>query len=236
MEEHIKNLELYLRFGGNAKLAEKYKTPTLSNRSKVAHLVSKLKTEEIFSTLEDIPEKKILSEKIINSNTSENDSLELKPSKPRGLGLIAQYPKELHETYQRAYQLWIQVCALKIELNDVPRNSERLAFEIQSKMIDKIISFDNCKEVLDYYNEFKRIKPTKSKNDFSSLSPSEILLKRNNLRGLITRRKQTIKKQEQELPSETASDYFKKRSAINRKIEKLQELILDEQQLSALLK
>src|SRR5690606_26741426 len=137
------------------------------------------------------------------------------------LGLIAQYPAELHQTYRDAFNIWINVCSLKIKLNAMQPRDERRAFEVQTEMLEQMQDFDKLREALDHYNENKRILATESKSDFTNLSPLEILTRRNNLRGLITRRKQTIAKMEAELPPADDLTYYKKRSAINRKKEQL---------------
>ncbi len=65
-------------------------------------------------------------------------------------------------------------------------------------------NFDKQKEILDHYNFHKRIMPTESKEDFSKLSPVELVNKRNSIRSLITRRKQTLEKRIAELTFDQA--------------------------------
>lgn len=229
MEEHKKNIELFLEMGGDAKLANRYRLPSLQNRAKIVYLISKFpkKLPKVSTTV---------IENIVTQNKSTNPEPEIKLSKPKGLGLIAQYPVELHESYQLAYQSWISVCSLKIQLNNLEPGDDVTAFKIQTEMLYKMDIFDKNKSHLDYYNQFKRLMPTTSNSDFSQLSPIQLLTKRNSLRSLITRRKQTIYKMISELPEESSPDYHKKLSAINRKKEKLEFIKIDEKTLSDMIK
>lgn len=231
MEEHSKNIELYLQSGGDPKLASKHKLPTLENRAKITYLLSKVSKTDVYENSEN-PRQNVdiyrQSSDIVVEQPPE-------PSKPKFLGLIAQYPVELHPTYQNAYQIWVNVCSLKIQLNATPRHDEKEAFKIQTSILEKMQKFDGCKDALDHYNDHKRILPTITKSDFSGLSPLEIITKRNSLRSLITKRKQTIVRQEAKLPEESSTDYYKKISALNRKKEQLQKLILDEKKLNELI-
>lgn len=231
MEEHKKNIELYLEMGGDAKIANRHKLPTLQNRARIIYLISKFPKN--FQKLSPKIEEKTPIESSIELNVTEPEPIS---SKPKGLGLIAQYPVELHKSYQLAYQNWVSVCSLKIQLNNVPPSDEKNAFKLQTEILYKMEIFDKNKEALDYYNQFKRLIPLVSDSDFSKLTPLEILNKRNNIRGLITRRKQTINKMIADLPEESSKDYHKKLAAINLKKENLQKLILDEQKLNQLMK
>ena len=232
MEEHLKNIERYLQSGGNPKLAGRHKLPTLENRAKITYLLSKVSKN-------DVSEIKANNRKNPDSGQHTTDIITEKspePSKPKFLGLIAGYPVELHPVYQNAYQIWVHVCSLKIQLNAVPGHDEKEAFRIQTSILEKMERFDCCKKALDHYNDHKRILPTATKSDFSKLSPIELITKRNSLRSLITRRKQTIAKLETELPEGSDKGYYKQISALNRKKEQLQELILDEEKLNELIR
>ena len=231
MEAHKKNIEQYLQSGGDAKTAKRIALPTLANRAKISYLLSKIDST-------DLPKVEILN---IGQNLSKTTPKEIpedlpEPSKPKFLGLIAQYPVELHSMYLQCYNLWISICSLKINLNAVPDDEDKTAYQIQSEIMEKINLFDKNKKTLDHYAEFKRILPTETKSDFSQLTPIQILQKRNNIRSLITRRNQTIEAMEKDLPKDDAKDYNKKIAAINRKKEQLQELVLDEAKLNELMK
>ncbi|WP_312750540.1 hypothetical protein [Epilithonimonas hominis] len=235
MEEHAQNLQIYLQNGGDVRIANRHQFPSLENRAKIAYLISNFpKTFQEVSNPE--PEPVINNSEIPRQMMDSDGQTGPEHSKPKGLGIIAQYPAELHQTYKHAVQQWIEICSLKINLNKIERQEEKSAFEVQTNIIKLIELFDRNKAALDHYNEHKRIIATETKSDFSELSPIELLTKRNSLRSLITRRNQTIDKMAAELPEASEPDYYKKLSALNRKKEQLQELILDEEKLTELIK
>lgn len=235
MEEHSQNIQIYLQNGGDVRIANRHQFPSLENRAKIAYLISNFpKTFQEVSKPEPESITNIfeIPRQMMDSVGQQNPE----PSKPKGLGIIAQYPSELHQTYKHAVQQWIEICSFKITLNQIARQDEKSAFEIQTNIIKLVELFDRNKAALDHYNEHKRIIATETKSDFSELSPVELLTKRNSLRSLISRRKQTIEKMASELPEASEPDYYKKLSAMNRKKEQLQELILDEEKLNELIK
>lgn len=236
MEKHQQNIELYLSSGGDPKLAARYKSATLDNRAKLSYLLSQMnisyeKKENIPGQTLDIDRQKV--DKPQKKVDLPPDPVE--PDKPKFLGLITQYPVELHSTYHDAFALWLKLCSLKIKLNAVDTEDESSAYSFQTKMLRHIQKFDKCKRVLDHYLENKRILPTKSKNDYSNMSVLELDREKRNLAGLICRRKQTIAKMESLLPEVTAPDYNRKLAAINNKIEQLEVLILDQEKILELL-
>lgn len=240
MEKHEKNIQLYLENGGDPKLAARHKIPNLENRAKMAYLVSQLDIRDSQTALPTkqtaLPIKRADNQQpSTNNQAPTTDNQQPTPSNPKGLGLIAQYPVELHSAYKDAYSSWISVCGLKIELNAVPPAEEEKALSIQERMIKLMEVFDRCKNALDHYNEHKRVLPTESKTDFTKLSPIELLKEKTNLASLISRRKSTIKKMEEELPEPTDPTYRKKLDAINRKIETLEDYELDLENIKKLL-
>ena len=225
METHKKNIELFLASGGDPKLAKRYENPNLENRAKISYLISKLNInnqESVISITTDIVE-------------VEKKAPDPEPEKPQFLGLISQYPIELHSSYNEAYSSWLNICSLKIQLNSVPDENVNLAYDIQTKMISDINRFDRCKKALDYYQEHKRILPTKTTKDFSKLTTPELYKEKDNIASLISRRKQTIQKMESNLPENSDPTYNKKLMAINLKKEKLEEYLLSEEKIKELL-
>lgn len=232
MEKHQQNIELFLSSGGDPKLAARYKSPTLDNRAKLSYLLSQMKISYEKKQSLDIDRQKI--DKAFKKETAQvPDPIE--PEKPKFLGLITQYPVELHSTYHDAFAIWLKLCSLKIKLNAVDPEDEAAAYSFQTKMLRHIEKFDKYKRVLDHYLENKRILPTKSKNDYSNMSVLELDREKRNLAGLICRRKQTIAKMESLLPEVTAPDYNRKLAAINNKIEQLEVLVLDQEKILELL-
>lgn len=242
MEKHQQNIELYLSSGGDPKLAARYKIPNLDNRAKISYLLSQMnisyeKKENIPGQNSDINGQKVdkLDKKSDVPGSDVGDIIKTESEKPKFLGLITQYPVELHSTYHDAFAIWLKLCSLKIQLNAVDPEDGDSAYSMQTKMLRHIQKFDKYKRVLDHYLENKRILPTKSKNDYSNMSVLELDRQKRNLAGLICRRKQTIANMESMLPEITAPDYNKKLAAINNKIEQLEVLILDQEKILELL-
>lgn len=237
MEKHQQNIELYLSSGGDPKLAARYKSATLDNRAKLSYLLSQMNIS--YEKKENIPGQSldIDRQKVDKPQKKEDPPVQVpvEPDKPKFLGLITQYPVELHSTYHDAFALWLKLCSLKIKLNAVDPEDEASAYSFQTKMLRHIQKFDKCKRVLDHYLENKRILPTKSKNDYSNMSVLELDREKRNLAGLICRRKQTIARMESLLPEVTAPDYNRKLAAINNKIEQLEVLVLDQEKILELL-
>lgn len=230
MKTHEENLLLYLDNGGDSKIANRHKLPTIQNRAKISYLISQQKSKEdnLKQVILEVVEKSFENTQNITEATES--------SKPTFLGFISQYPTELHSAYQSCYNSWLDVCSLKMQLNDVVPLDVEDAYQLQLKMIKSISKFDINKKSLDYWNENKRILPTESKKDYSKFTLLELDQERRNLASLICRRKQTIEKKEKELPPTSDPNYNKKIIALQIKKEGLEELILDQNKIINLLK
>ena len=226
MEKHTQNLSLYLSSGGDSKLAVRYKSPTLANRAKITYLLSQLKVADNVDS----------SKNSVDSSTPVDKKETLpEPAKPKFLGLITQYPPTLHPSYHEAFSSWLNLCSLKLQLNEVPADDEAAAFEIETEMLRKLRRFDTCKAALDYYNDHKAILPTKSKRDFSKFSDLELDRERRNLESNISKRRKTISAKEIELPKPGELQHYKKLEALNKKRSELEELLLDLEKIQELL-
>lgn len=222
---HQESINRYLALGGDPKEVKRLKSPNLKNRARVIYLLSQLESKNVKTKK---PQKQTLKAKVKPKTFT--------PDKIKFLGLISNYPVELHKTYKKAFEIWINICELKLKLNLVPTKEERKAFEIQLKMFRLLENFDIRKKALDYYQKHKRILPTKTKKDFSKLTPIELFQTRNNLRRLITGREKTIRKQEKNLPHPDDEKYFKRLDMLNRKREQLQEKILELEKVEKLMR
>lgn len=225
MEKHTQNIALYISLGGDPKKSDKLTAPTLENRAKMSYLLSQLS-----KVSPKIPPK------IETKVEEEKPKPETKISeKPRFLGLISQYPVALHATYNEAYNLWIEVCSIKIQLNAVADDNEDEAYALQYRMMSNLRRFDRCKVALDHYLQYARLLPTETKDDYTNMSPTELQKEKSNVSGLISRRKKTIQNMEDNLPGMDDPTYRKKVAAINLKKEKLEDYILKEEKLLELL-
>lgn len=228
MDEHLQNIEIYLQNGGNPKIADRYRIPTLENRAKIAYLLSNLPQRTKNITQEIKPKLEISEEKIIPEEKKETE-------KPKFLGLITQYPVQLHSAYSECFSLWISICSQKSKLNAVAPDDEELAYEFQTDMLRNIHRFDRLKSALEHYNQYKEVLATESARDFSKMTPLDLDKERRNLSSAICKRKQTISKKEKELPEKSSPLYHKRLEALNKKKRELEELILDEEKIIEIL-
>lgn len=230
MLSHQENIKLYLSLGGDTRKIKALTAATLQNRARLAYLISQLQTKP------DNLGQTVSKERKYEPNPEPVD--EPAPVRKKGVfsDFISQYPVALHETYKKRYEHWLEACSLKVSLNEIPEDDSEAALIIQDKIMKCFSRFDACQEALDYFNEKKRVLPVKSSQDFSQLTPLELLKIRNNLRSQITKRKATIKKKQTELPDPEDDNFKVKQNALNRKIEELRELELQEKQLNDLLK
>ena len=228
MDEHLQNIEIYLQNGGNPKIANRCKLPTLENRAKIAYLLSNLPQRTKNITQEIKPKLEISEEKIIPEEKKETE-------KPKFLGLITQYPVQLHSAYSECFSLWISICSLKLKLNAVAPDDDELAYEIQTDMLRNIHRFDRLKSALDHYNEYKEVIATESVRDFSKMTPLELDKERRNLSSGICKRKQTISKKEKELPEKSSPLYRKRLEEQNKKKREWEELIKNKKKIIEIL-
>lgn len=203
--KHLELLEKFIANGGNPAFAERIKGFSLSNFAKLKYEFSKLKpaivrSEETPQSPPPSPKKRVFND------------------------FIADYPTELHIVYKRRWELWLEACSLKIKLSQIKPNEEDKAMDLQLKIYYLFQEFDQCQKILKHYQEHKRIMPTVVQTDFSKMSELEIYKYRDNLRALITRRKQTIEKMEREL-DQVEEITPKALHTLNLKKEQLQEKI-----------
>jgi hypothetical protein len=229
MEKHDRNIQVYLANNGDPKIAKMYRSPSLENRAKMLHFVKNL--QDLKPLTEPEPAKQKPSIK-----TAEIVPVQKPPiSKPSFIGLISQYPVELHATYNEVYAIWLLVCSLKIQLNEVLPDDDAKAYDLQNEILKKMDRFDRCKNALDHYLEFKRVLPTQSLEDYSKLSPLQLDKEARNLTSLICRRKVTISKMEKEMVPMDDKNYNKVLAALNRKRESLEEMNLNLEKVRKLL-
>ena len=230
-EKHQQKIDLYLLNGGLQKHAIAYRSPSLQNRAKISHFLMELSKKKGF--IAKLPE---VSESVKEVIKPSVEMPKPQSEKPKFLGIIAQYPAELHPVYQNAYNNWIKACSLKIKLNAVDDDDEEEALEIQTEIFKIMERFDKDQAALNYYTENKRVLPTATATNFDDLSPIELMTKRNSLRGLVTRRTQTLNKRSAELPAKEDPTFRTKQNFIHNKTEELQDMILQLQKLDEMLK
>lgn len=224
-EKHQELLKDFLAKGGNARVAKSIERFSLQNYAKLKYEWSKIQTSISVSENNE-PTTKVV-QKIQPSEV-------YKPKSSVFDELILDYPTELHSIYRRRWEIWLEACSWKMRLNETSPKDEKKAFEIQWIIYTLFQEFDQCQTILGHYREHKRIMTTESKRDFSQMSELELFKERNNLRTLITRRRQTIEKLEATtLPKE--GEEYKWQHSINRKREQLQEKINELREIEKIL-
>ena len=115
--------------------------------------------------------------------------------------LIADYPVALHGVYRAKREAWLRACSLKLSLNQVPMEEEDKARELQRQLWQLFDAMDNYDVVLQYWRDHKRIlEPVRE--DYSRLTPVELVQRRNTLRSNIVSREKSLAKWEEQVKSE----------------------------------
>ena len=115
--------------------------------------------------------------------------------------LIADYPVALHGVYRAKREAWLRACSLKLTLNAVPMEEEDKAREIQRQLWQLFSAMDNYDVVLQYWRNHKKILEPQ-KEDYSQLTPVELVQRRNTLRSNIVSREKSLAKWEEQVKSE----------------------------------
>lgn len=114
---------------------------------------------------------------------------------------IADYPVALHGVYRAKQEAWLRACSLKLSLNQVPMEDEVKACEIQRQLWQLFETMDNCDVMLQYWRDHKKIlEPVQE--DYSRLTPMELVQRRNTLRSNIVSREKSLAKWEEQVKSE----------------------------------
>ena len=115
--------------------------------------------------------------------------------------LIADYPVALHGVYRAKREAWLRACSLKLTLNAVPMEEEDKARELQRQLWQLFSAMDNYDVVLQYWRDHKKILEPQ-KEDYSRLTPVELVQRRNTLRSNIVSREKSLAKWEEQVKSE----------------------------------
>ena len=121
-----------------------------------------------------------------------------------GADLIADYPVALHGVYRAKREAWLRACSLKLTLNAIPMEEEDKARELQRQLWQLFSAMDNYDVVLQYWRDHKKILEPQ-KEDYSRLTPVELVQRRNTLRSNIVSREKSLAKWEEQVKSEELS-------------------------------
>lgn len=206
-KQHEILLEKYTALGGDARIINAVKNFSLKNYAKLKYEYSKIENKTTAPPPETPPK-------------------EATPP-PQKIGFkdfISDYPAQLHPTYRKRLEVWLSLCSLKIQFNEIPPRQEEKAFALQYQIYLLFKEMDRLEHILKHYRQYKRIMPTETKKDFSEKTELELYKQRNNLRSLITRREQTIAKMQAEIFSDREPTP-KQLHLLNLKKEQLQQKI-----------
>jgi len=151
--------------------------------------------------------------------------------------LIADYPVALHGVYRAKREAWLRACSLKLTLNAVPMEEEDKARELQRQLWQLFSAMDNYDVVLQYWRDHKKILEPQ-KEDYSRLTPVELVQRRNTLRSnIVSREKSLAKWEEQAKRGEgmTVRSLWVLQEKIARKREEVEQMKLQVKEVEKLL-
>ena len=150
---------------------------------------------------------------------------------------IADYPVALHGVYRAKQEAWLRACSLKLTLNAVPMDDEGKACEIQRQLWQLFETMDNCDVMLQYWRDHKKIlEPVQE--DYSLLTPMELVQRRNTLRSNIVSREKSMAKWEEQAKSEegmTVRSLWVLNEKIARKREEVEQMKLQVKEIEKLM-
>lgn len=147
---------------------------------------------------------------------------------------MAMYPMELHSVYAERISNYYKACALKFQLNEVPEDDTESALKIILQLDDLWTRIDRAWKILDHWKDHKRIMPVKESEDFTKLTPIQLVMKRNQLESRISKREKTVASMEQK--AEASPEDRTISNLLNRKREQLQQLLIDLETIRNILK
>lgn len=147
---------------------------------------------------------------------------------------MAMYPVELHSVYRERVTSFYTACELKFKLNRIPDQDQESALKIILQLEDLWQKNDKCWMVLEYWKENNRMMPIASAVDYSKFSPIQLFTEKGLLEVRISKRKKTIVGFENHLEKNPHDAV--KRNLYNKKLEELEQLILDLETIKNLIK
>ena len=151
--------------------------------------------------------------------------------------LIADYPVALHGVYRAKREAWLCACSLKLTLNAIPMEEEGKARELQRQLWQLFSAMDNYDVVLQYWRNHKKILEPQ-KEDYSRLTPVELVQRRNTLRSNIVSREKSLAKWEEQARSGegmTVRSLWVLQEKIARKREEVEQMKLQVKEVEKLL-
>lgn len=151
--------------------------------------------------------------------------------------LIADYPVALHGVYRAKREAWLHACSLKLTLNAIPMEEEDKARELQRQLWQLFEAMDNYDVVLQYWRDHKRIlEPVRE--DYSRLTPVELVQRRNTLRSNIVSREKSLAKWKEQAKREegmSGRSLWGLQEKIARKREEVEQMKLQVKEIEKLM-
>lgn len=210
--------------GVSPALLGQLKNETRSNFLILKYELKKMENNPIY--IKSITKKKLVLKPLSVVPKINNTSIiETSVAKEKTKESIALYPIELHGTYRKRIDDFYEMCSLKMQLNEVDEDANDVALSIILKIEDLQSKIDLADEALNYWKENNRLMPVEPKVDLNKLKPMEIFKKIALLETSISKRKKTLESLSQHL--KLHPDDLTKRNLYLRRIEYMQQLVLD---------
>ena len=138
--------------------------------------------------------------------------------------LLSDYPPALHPVYMRKKSTWLEVCALKIQLNALPATEEEKALALQWQIWQRYQQMDTDDAALEHWQKYHRLlecsdQKSEEQAQLNKLTPAQLLQRLYTLRSNATARSKSIAKWK-EVPNPS----FALQEKILRKTEQLHTL------------
>lgn len=104
---------------------------------------------------------------------------------------LHELPEELRPVLLEANQLFKEMCLLKVQLNELPASSEKMALEVQIQITNKQKKNALCWQKLDYWKTHK-VAPKEAKGKFEELSPANLVKQEQYLFASISKMKKRL--------------------------------------------
>ncbi len=187
----------YLKLGGSQKFVDSLPSGySISVEARLRSELRKLKKTTVANKVAFVPNE---IQKTDNEGSNGISIAALKKEETAFSDLISEYPVSLHSVYLARKTQFLKACSLKIQLNELPPAQEKEAFDLQWQIWKCFATVDDATYKLNYWKENRRVLEDGPTEDFSGLSQSELVQRRNTLRSNASNRSRTILKMEDKL-------------------------------------
>ncbi len=225
----------YLKLGGSQKFVDSLPSGySMSVEARLRSELRKLKETTVTNKVAFVPNE------IQKTDNEDSNGISIETSKQEQSAfngdLISDYPVSLHPVYLARKTQFLKACSLKMQLNELPPTQEKEAFELQWQIWKCFAAVDDVTYKLNYWKENKRFLEDGPTEDFSDLSQSELVQRRNTLRSNASNRSKTILKMEQQLLTVPETKKLKIKDKLLKKREQLRQIQLQIEVLDGMIK